>query len=114
MLEALWSVSFSSNVQQGPMPGTGIVVFETGRVFGGDSIMIYTGKFAVVNGQIQADVHVETYATQPNMASTVGLPTFDLKITGTPARNTMVLTGYVVQDPNRKMVLTFTRRAELP
>ena len=96
------------------MPGTGIVVFETGRIFGGDSIMIYTGKYRVVNGMIEADVHVETYATQPHMGSTVGLPTFDLKVTGTPARDRLVLNGYVVQDPNRKMTITAIRRAELP
>jgi hypothetical protein len=60
MLEALWSVSFQSNAQLGPMGGTGVVVFETGRVFGGDSTMIYTGKFRVVNDVIEADIPKRT------------------------------------------------------
>jgi len=90
------------------------VVFETGRVFGGDSIMIYTGKYRVVNGMIEADIHVDTYASQPGMASIVGLQTFDLKVTGTPARDQVTLSGHVVQNPNLKMTITAVRRAELP
>jgi hypothetical protein len=112
MIEALWSVSFQSNVTPGG--GTGIVVFETGRVFGGDSTMIYTGSYRVVNGVIEADVHVDTYAIQSGMASTVGLSTYDLKVTGPVARDRLALSGYVVQDPNRKMTIIAIRRAELP
>ncbi len=40
MLEAMWAVTFASNVRVGPAPdanmGGGIVVLETGRVLGGD------------------------------------------------------------------------------
>jgi hypothetical protein len=114
MIEALWSVSFQSNAQLGSMGGTGVVVFETGRVFGGDSIMIYTGKYRVVNDVIEADIHVDTFAIQPGMASIVGLPTFDLKVTGPVAHDRVVLSGHVVQDPNRKMTIVAIRRAELP
>jgi hypothetical protein len=112
MLEALWSVSFLSNVT--PVGGTGIVVFETGRILGGDSGMIYTGNYRVVNGVVEADVHVETYANVPGLVSNVGFLNFDLKVAGPLARDTFVLSGHVVQDPNRKIVISFIRRAELP
>ena len=115
MLEALWTVSFASNVMVGPTTGfgTGVVVFQDGRIFGGDSAMVYTGNYEIVSGQIQANVHVETHAVYPGIGSTVGLPTFDLKVTGTPARDRIILSGYVVQDPNRKITITAVRRAEV-
>jgi len=47
MLEAMWAVTFASNVRVGPAPdanmGGGIVVLETGRVLGGDLGMTYVG-----------------------------------------------------------------------
>jgi hypothetical protein len=113
MLEALWSVSFGTNLP-GMLGGTGIVVFETGRIFGGDSAMIYTGSYKIINGIVEADVHVDTYAAVPGMVSSVGFSTFDLKVTGAPANDKLVLSGHVVQDPSRKMTITAIRRAELP
>ena len=48
-VEALWSVSFQSNFG---MRGDGIVVFESGRVLGGDSVMIYTGHYRI-HGEVR-------------------------------------------------------------
>lgn len=48
MLEALWSVEFQSSFG---LQGNGVVVFETGRVFGGDSTMIYVGNFVLSMAQ---------------------------------------------------------------
>lgn len=111
MIEALWSVEFESSFG---MRGTGVAVFETGRVFGGDASMIYTGRFEIIHGGIDATVTVKKYATVPGIASVVGLDEFTLKLTGTPDRERLVLTGHVVEAPDRKIKITGTRRAELP
>lgn len=111
MLEALWSVEFQSSFG---MHGNGVVVFETGRILGGDSAMIYVGSFRVENGSIHSDVNVKKYAHSPGMTSVVGLDNFNLKLTGKPDQNNMVLSGYVVEDPSRKITIRAVRRAELP
>jgi hypothetical protein len=111
MLEALWSVEFKSSFG---FQGNGVAVFETGRVFGGDSTMIYVGSFHVENGSIHADVNINKYAHSPGMASVVGLDNFTLKLSGKSDLNKMALSGYVVEDPSRKITIHAVRRAELP
>ena len=111
MVEALWSVEFQSSFG---MRGNGVAVFETGRVFGGDSSMIYVGSFKVENGVIHSEINVKKYAHAQGIASVVGLDNFNLKVTGNPAQNEMVLSGHVVGDPTRKITIKAVRRAELP
>lgn len=111
MLEALWSVEFQSSFG---MYGNGVVVFETGRIFGGDSAMIYVGNFRVSNGTIDADINVKKYANVPGMSSVVGFNDFNLKVSGKPDASSMVLAGYVIEDPSRKITIRADRRAELP
>lgn len=111
MLEALWSVEFKSSFG---LEGYGVAVFETGRVFGGDSSMIYVGSFKVEGGQIHATLNVKKYADIPGMVSVVGLNDFNLKVTGMPAHDVMHLSGFVMEDPTRKIAIKATRRAELP
>lgn len=111
MLEALWSVEFQSSFG---MHGNGVAVFETGRVLGGDSTMIYVGSFRVENGAIDADINVKKYANVPGMVSVVGLNDFNLKVTGKPDTQSMTLVGYVVEDPARRITINAVRRAELP
>lgn len=111
MLEALWSVKFESSFG---MQGNGVAVFETGRVFGGDSTMIYIGKFNVENGLINAEMNIKKYANMSGMASVVGFDNFNLKVSGKPDAKTMTLSGFVVEDPSRKITIHAVRRAELP
>lgn len=111
MLEALWSVEFRSSYG---LQGAGVVVFETGRIFGGDSSMIYTGRYKVVNNALDADLQVRKYANVPGMESVVHLNNFTLKVRGSPAPNELHLTAYVVEDPSRTMTIHAVRQAELP
>lgn len=110
MLEALWSVEFVSNVQSF---GAGVAVLETGRVFGGDSQYYYLGSFKVVNGVLHADLEVTHYFGPPS--SIFGpLKKFDLKVSGEPRSPVMDLRGNLVQDPQLKILIRLTKRAELP
>lgn len=110
MLEALWSVEFSSNVQGF---GSGVVVLETGRVLGGDAQYFYVGSYEVTNGVVKSTVTITHYAGVPNtifgQAKSV-----TLNFTGTPARDQFELVGSVAGNPALAMRVRFTRRAELP
>ena len=111
MLEALWSVNFESNSN---MFGNGVAVVETGKILGGDSTMIYIGKYRVENGIIHSEINVNKYASIPGMLSVVGLDSFNIIITGKSDPNCMNLSGHVVEDPSRKITFHLIRRAELP
>lgn len=111
MIEALWSVQFKSNSN---IIGTGVAVFETGRVFGGDSVMIYTGSYEIKDGRVTANLSVKAYAQPQNMVSAVGLNQFNLNVMGDIARDKLILTGQVVEDPSKILIIEATRQAELP
>ena len=110
-VEALWSVVFRSNLQ---MVGNGIAVFETGRVLGGDSTMIYVGSYRVEGETVHAEVKVNKYADAPGMYSVVGLDSFVLEVSGKLDVQTMRLTGHVKGNPDLTIEITAERRAELP
>ena len=58
-LEALWSIQFEvPNIERW---GGGVVVFETGRILGGDSSFYYIGDYSVDNKIIQGRVEVKRH-----------------------------------------------------
>jgi len=110
MLEALWSVEFVSNLQSF---GAGVAVFETGRVFGGDSQYYYLGTFRVANGVAQANIKVNHCFGLPS--SIFGpMKKFNLKLTGQPNTPVMELRGHLVEDPKLQIYIRLTKRADLP
>jgi hypothetical protein len=62
MIEGLWSVTFST--PEG-VAGSGVAVFESQRIFGGDSMYYYLGHYAVANAEVQGTVEVIHYAGPP-------------------------------------------------
>lgn len=110
MLEALWSVEFVSNLERF---GAGVVIFETGRVYGGDSAYYYIGRVQVKNGAVEADIEVIHYAGQP--FSIFGpFNRFNLKLTGKIQEPIMELQGFLIENPVMKILVRLTKRAELP
>ena len=110
MLEALWSVEFISNLG---IFGAGVVVFETGRIFGGDSAYYYLGSCHVKNDTVVAEIEVNHYTGQP--FSIFGhLDKFNLKLTGKIQEPTMELQGYLVENPSMVISVRLTKRADLP
>ena len=115
MLEALWTANFVSNHC---VYGGGAVVFETGRIFGGDSQYYYVGNYEVSNGCISGDLEVTHFAgaTESIFGSAVK---FSLHVEGglpdphsiTPVVN---LTGCVVDQPDLQIYIELTKRADLP
>ena len=112
MIEALWSVEFSTNLG---MYGFGVAVFETKRILGGDSGMTYVGSYEVDhNNTIHCKIHVQKYADIPDMNSSLGLDDFNLEVTGKVTHEEMNLSGHVVEDTSRQINIHAIRRAELP
>lgn len=110
MLEALWSVEFSTSMQ---MAGAGVVVLETNRIFGGDSSYFYIGSYEVKDGTINAEITFKHYNGPLN--SVFG-PHKEgvVKLSGTIARAGFDLFGSLINNPMAKITTRLTRRAELP
>jgi hypothetical protein len=110
-LEALWSLAFESDVR---VEGDGIVIFEAGRIFGGNSAMIYTGEYSIRENEVRARAHVERYASPPGIVSVFALNEFTLRVNGQYDEKCMTLRGLIAEDPRRAIWMKLVRRAELP
>jgi hypothetical protein len=110
-LEALWSLSFEAD---GRVEADGIVVFEAGRIFGGDSAMIYTGEYFIRDNDVRAIAHVKRYASPPGIVSAFAFNEFTVRVNGQYDEKCMTLSGLVAEDPRRAISMKLVRRAELP
>jgi hypothetical protein len=113
-VEALWSVAFQSS---DGWIGAGVVVLETERVLGGDGSFTYIGKYSIASGVVRARVDVKRYNDMATTSVFPGLSEFTLNVEGKfdrDAPNRMICSGSIVDQPNRQIVIEFTRRAELP
>lgn len=110
MIEAMYGVEFVSNRQDA---GYGVVVFESGRIFGGDSSCVYIGDYSVHDGAIRANVRVTN--DRGTMQSIFG-PIKEFTVTGEGkiAHNEFILSGRMKEHPDMTVTVKFTRRAELP
>ena len=63
MIDGLYAARFGSNLGN---IGTGVVIFDGGRLHGGDASYFYKGKFRLDDSRIIATVDVVHYAGQPN------------------------------------------------
>lgn len=60
-VEGMWAIYFGDVAGGFPTPNSGVMVFETGKLFGGDSLTAYLGDFALNNGKVTAQARVWTY-----------------------------------------------------
>ena len=114
MIEGLWSISFSTVDQPQTDVGAGVVVFETQRIFGGDSSYFYIGNYSITKeNQIKADVSVNHYYGQP--LSIFGpLAKCTIIINGSITVDEFHAQGYVKENPLLKLMVNFVKRADSP
>lgn len=111
MIEALWSVQFKSNLG---IFGSGVVVFETERIFGGDAKFYYLGSFNVgSDGSVDADVEVNHYSGD-TLSIFGNRKNFKLKVSGMVKVPEMELVGTVLGEPSLIMRMVLTKIADLP
>lgn len=94
--------------------GYGVVVLETGKLFGGDSSFVYMGRYELEkNGRLRADVKC---TNDRNIFQSVfgDIREFNLRLEGTPAEHEFVLDGHITEKPDFEILVKLTRRAELP
>src|SRR5947209_6571635 len=83
--EGLWWFQTTSVQNPQAFQGGGVVVLETGRVLGGDSVYSYVGNFAVDAGVITATVRVRQYnphVVAENVFGMVGPVDYMVTLTG--------------------------------
>ena len=92
--------------------GAGSVVFDTGRVYGGDAQYLYSGKCKVEGDVLHADIEVTHFAGQPY---TVFGPAkqIHLKLAGQITQPVMDLYGYPLEDPSQRILVRCRKQEEL-
>jgi hypothetical protein len=109
-IEALWAVNFASPLGAA---GSGVVVFETGRIFGGDSLYYYIGDYVVSVNTVRGKVEVIHYSGPPlNIFGLIDRMT--LQYEGQIRGDTMEATGIDPTNPQRRVTMQFRRLANLP
>jgi hypothetical protein len=112
-LEAMWTVQFFSDAGVQFNAGAGVIVFETGRLYGGDSYMYYIGEYKVENGEIIGLVHVDTHSS--GGTSIIGnIRQFDVKFRGRVGDSQMQLEGQVDAPVRAKIRVALKKIRELP
>ena len=109
MLEGLWSIEFISNLN---VIGTGVVVFESERLFGGDSGYFYVGSYSSIQGVVTGEAEVTHYAG-PSNSIFGNVHQFRVQLSGKVTRPTMELSGSVVGMPALQLGVRCTHRADL-
>ena len=113
MIEALRSIHFAGDVGL----GDGVVVFETQRLFGGDSGWFYTGTYEVQGRKVTGRASIQHYGVaRPTVTGHV--PGQKLKIEFVaelkPDGKEMTASATVVGAPDQTLVFSMKRLADLP
>ncbi len=111
MIEGLWSMVFVTN--KGSFGG-GVVVFDTLRLFGGNSSYCYVGNYKVgPGGDMTAVAEVSQYIEGINSIF-YPLTNFILDLAGKIETPEFECIGNIREDPNQSIKVQLVKRAELP
>lgn len=110
MLEALWTIKF---ITDNDNYGGGVIVFETGRIFGGDHGYYYIGEYSTDQDQIQARVTVKRHASEAQ--SIFGdVAEFELHVEGEINEPDMMVFGYRPGASEYEIGIALHKVTELP
>jgi len=117
-VEGMWAVYFGDF--GGQQVNSGVAVMETGRVFGGDSMMAYLGSYQVNGGKLTGEIKV--WAFNPHQVVTTAFGKL-----GTPEGSMVRLEGdfdgsgneitgllWETDSPQLKIPAKLVKVAELP
>ena len=96
-VEGLWTASMFAPGQF----GAGVVVFETGRVFGGDSSMYYTGSYQINGRQLLGLVRVRKHHDIPGIVPFAGMDDAEFQIEATMVADTKIQFSAKVVKPKQ-------------
>jgi T3SS negative regulator,GrlR len=91
--------------------GTGVAVYIGGHVFGGDSAVMFTGKYDRQGDAVTVQLHVKQIA--PGLMNTMGRNEFDLDLAGTVEGDKIKLAGNI-PGTELRLKATLAKQSELP
>jgi hypothetical protein len=117
-VEALWAIRFGTFAgRQLVRKSGGVVVLETGRIFGGDTWTHVTGTYELAGNNVNIDIRTGVHFTEGG-ESIFGGPLRPLHFSGagTVNANHTEITVTLVEDGHKDLPLRaiLTRAAELP
>lgn len=108
-VEGLWSYEALSNT---PEIASGVLVLVAGQVLGGNSENYFVGSYTVMNNRLAAAVKLVSHTG--NQRTVFGdMETLRLQIAGDLQARIMELAGYVVDEPQKKILIRCERRVAL-
>jgi hypothetical protein len=108
-VEGLWSYETLSNT---PEIASGVIVLIAGQVLGGNSENYFVGSYTVMNNRLAAAVKLASHIGEQQ--TVFGrMESFRLQIAGDVQDRSMELAGYVVDEPEKKILIRCLRRATL-
>lgn len=110
-LEALWTIEFQT--ADGWQNG-GVVVLETGRVFGGDSQYYYLGKYELSGDEVEATIRAVHYHGAPTTAFGDQATDYTVEFEGKWLGNNAHGVIYRPENPQLKLSARLKRRSDLP
>jgi hypothetical protein len=110
-LEALWAVTFGTRQDF----GAGVIVFETRRIFGGDSCFYYVGHYDYNTRDHTISGEVEVTRHTPGAPFIVpGRDGGRFQLNGHVDQPTMILTGHLAEDPQQPIGVHCQHLQDLP
>lgn len=116
-IEALWTMYMGTVDEPGLTEGwasAGVVVFETGRLFGGDSGYYYLGTYELNGGRVTGTAVSQHYNGPPNSAFGPGIISQEVKFEGTIEGEEISGEMWVKGRPQPRLPMKLHRQAELP
>lgn len=108
-VEGLWSYEALSNT---PEIASGVMVLVAGQVLGGNSENYFVGSYTVMNNRLAAAVKLARHGD--NQQTLVDKrDRFRLQIAGDVQERLIELAGYVVDEPEKKILIRCQKRATL-
>lgn len=109
MIEALWTVEYGTGET---WKNGGVLVFETGRVFGGDSFFYVTGDYDATGRRFTARLSVVHYHGQRLNAFGDEAAAFEMTLTG--ERHGDEIRGTLTREGFEDLRARLTWRSDLP
>lgn len=119
-IEGMWGAFFGDRAVPGQRPNRGVMIFESGKVFGGDSVVAYLGEYSVKDGRLHGSARVWSYDKGDVGGMTAfGRPTpVDVRIIMEGAIDDQqgIAQGFIWEsdNPAQRLPITLRRISDLP